>query len=263
MAETTQVDAGLLITERRGAVGLIRLNRPKVLNALSDALIAELVGTLEAWDKDGDLRVAVLTGGEKVFAAGADISELAGATALSLSKADRLAQWAKVRRFSKPIVAAVSGFALGGGCELALSCDLIVASETAVFGQPELAIGVMPGAGGTQRLTRALGRYRAMEVCVAGRRISAREALEWGLASKVVPPELIIEEALALAAHIAASAPLAVRAIKQAVHLAEDLDIEAGLTHERHAFYQLFDSEDQKEGMKAFLEKRKPAFKGK
>ena len=262
MAETTQVGTDIL-TEIRGAVGLIRLNRPKVLNALRDGLIAQLVAVLEAWDKDEGIRAVVLTGGEKVFAAGADISELADATTAALSQSDRLAQWAKVRFFSKPIVAAVSGFALGGGCELALSCDLIVASDTAVFGQPELSIGVMPGAGGTQRLTRALGRYRAMEVCVAGRRISAREALEWGLASKVVPPELLIEEALSLAAHIAAQAPLAVRAIKQAVCLAEDLDIEAGLTHERQAFYKLFDSEDQKEGMKAFLEKRKPAFKGK
>lgn len=262
MAETAQV-GGELLHERRGAVALLRLNRPEALNALRDSLIAQLVGALQQLDADPAVRAAVLTGGESVFAAGADIAELAGASAAGLRASDRLAQWAKIRDFSKPLVAAVAGYALGGGCELALACDLIVAADTAAFGQPEIGIGVMPGAGGTQRLTRGLGRYRAMEVCLGLRRISAREALEWGLACRVVPAELLIEEAVALAEKIAAQAPLAVRAIKKAVHFAEDVDLTAGLTQERQLFYSLFDSEDQKEGMKAFLEKRKPRFKGK
>ena len=263
MAETTQVDAPQLLKERRGAVALLTMNRPKVLNALSDALIAELVAALEEFDRDDAVRCVVLTGGEKVFAAGADIAQMATATAATMTKSDRLAQWAKVRTFTKPLLAAVSGYALGGGCELALSCDLIVVSDTAMFGQPELSIGVMPGAGGTQRLTRALGRYRAMEICLAGRKFNAAEAVAWGLAVKSVPAELLIEEALRLAEQLAAQAPVAVRAIKQAVHFAEDLELGQALTKERQLFYSLFDTEDQKEGMKAFLEKRKPRFSGK
>lgn len=242
---------------------LLRLNRPQVLNALSDALMERLVSALERWDRDPAARVFVLTGGEKVFAAGADIAELSGASAASLASADRLAKWARLRGVAKPVVAAVAGYALGGGCELALACDLIVAAEDAVFGQPELALGVMPGAGGTQRLTRALGRYRALDICAAGRRFTGREARDWGLVCRTAPAPLVVEEALRLAQELAAQAPLALRAIKRAVHAAEDLELEAGLRQERQLFYGLFDTEDQKEGMKAFLEKRKPVFKGK
>lgn len=252
-----------LLVERKGRVAVLTLNRPKVLNALSDSLVEAVVSELERLDRDREVRVFVLTGGDSVFAAGADIKGMAEATSADLKRSDRLAKWERMRKISKPIVAAVAGYALGGGCELAMSCDLVVAAESAVFGQPEILIGVMPGAGGTQRLTRAIGRYRAMEFILTGKRFNARQALEWGLVNRVVPGEVLSEEALKLAQEIAAQPPVAVRLAKEAVHWAEDLELREGLARERAHFYDLFDTEDQKEGMRAFTEKRKPNFTGK
>ena len=254
--------AAELLTERRGAVFVARLNRPEALNALSDSLVARLVSALESADRDPAVRVLVLTGGDKAFAAGADIKGLAEASIVDMLGSDRLAQWEKLRKLSKPLIAAVSGFALGGGCELAMSCDMIVAAEDAAFGQPEILLGAMPGAGGTQRLTRAIGKARAMEYVLTGRRFTAREAHAWGLVNRVVPKERVLEEALALAEEIARQAPLAVRLAKEAVNRALETDLETGLGYERRLFYLLFGTEDQKEGMKAFIEKRKPSFKG-
>ena len=251
-----------LLMERRGAVAILTLNRPQVLNALSDSLVESLVRALEELDRDPEIRCLILTGGEKVFAAGADIQGLAQATVPEMLDSDRLAKWERMRKISKPIIAAVAGYALGGGCELAMSCDLIVAGKTALFGQPEILIGVMPGAGGTQRLTRAVGKYRAMEMTLTGKRITAQEAWEWGLVNRVVPAEFLLEEALSLAREIASQAPQAVKLIKKAVNRAQEVDLDTGLSYERYLFYLLFGTQDQKEGMKAFLEKRKPNFKG-
>jgi len=240
----------------------IRLNRPEVLNALNIALMRELVEALEAADADDAVRAIVVTGDAKAFAAGADIREMAGATAVEMLLRDQFARWDKIRKIRKPLIAAVSGFALGGGCELAMMCDIIVASETAKFGQPEIGIGVIPGAGGTQRLTRAVGKGKAMEMVLTGAMIGAREAMEAGLVTRVVPVEAFLGEALALAREIASKPPLAVRLAKEAVLKAFDTTIEGGLEFERKNFYLLFASEDQKEGMKAFVEKRKPEWKG-
>jgi enoyl-CoA hydratase len=251
-----------LLTERRGPIEILRLNRPEVLNALSDSLVEALVSRLEALDRDPDVRCFVLTGGERVFAAGADIKGMAEAGVAEMMGSDRLAKWERLRKIQKPIVAAVSGYALGGGLELAMACDLIVAAEDASFGQPEILLGVMPGAGGTQRLTRAIGRTRAMEYILTGRRFSAVEALDWGLVNRIVPRELVFDEAVRLAEEIAAKAPLAVRLAKEAVSRALDADLETGLLHERRLFYLLFGTRDQKEGMRAFLEKRPAQFKG-
>lgn len=241
---------------------LIRLNRPDVLNALNIALMGELVGALEAADADDSVRAIVLTGDARAFAAGADIREMADASAVEMLLRDQFAKWDRIRKVRKPIVAAVSGFALGGGCELAMMCDIIVASETAKFGQPEIGIGVMPGAGGTQRLTRAVGKAKAMEMVLTGAMIGAREAMDAGLVNRVAPVEAYLGEALALAREIASKPPLAVRLAKEAVLKSFDTTIEGGLEYERKNFYLLFASEDQKEGMKAFVEKRKPEWKG-
>ena len=241
---------------------LIRINRPEVLNALDTGLMADLVAALEELDKNNNVRCIILTGSEKAFAAGADIREMAGASAVEMVTRDQFAQWDKIRKVKKPMIAAVSGFALGGGCELAMTCDMIIASETARFGQPEINIGVMPGAGGTQRLTRAVGKAKAMELVLTGRMITADEALRWGLVNKVVPVESLLEEALAWAREIAAKPPLAVRLAKESVLKAFDTTIEGGLEFERKNFYLLFASEDQKEGMSAFTEKRKPHWRG-
>ncbi|MBI3548005.1 MAG: enoyl-CoA hydratase/isomerase family protein [Elusimicrobia bacterium] len=254
--------AQTLIVEPRGAVLVLRLNRPDALNALTNDLIAKVLSALERGDKDDSVRVHLLTGSDKVFAAGADIKELATETGASLSATDPLAQWDRFHRVQKPIVGAVSGLALGGGLELAMNCDMLVAADDAEFGQPEIRIGVMPGAGGTQRLTRALGKYRAMEYILTGKRFTARQAHAWGLVNRLAPRALVFEEALRLAEEVAANAPAAARLAKQAVHFALDEDIASGLAHERRLFYSLFDTEDQKEGMRAFVEKRKPAFKG-
>ena len=244
-------------------VALVVLGRPEVLNALNFALIEVLTDALEALDRDSGCRAIVLTGaGDRAFAAGADIRELAIQSPTSLTVDDQFHRWERIKRIRKPIVAAVRGVALGGGCELAMACDLIVAAEDAQFGQPEIKLGVMPGAGGTQRLTRAIGKARAMELVLTGRSIGAREAEIHGLVTSVVPADETVPRALELAARIAAMPPVAVLAAKAAVNRAEELPLEAGLEFERRSFYLLFDTEDQKEGMAAFTEKRKPSWRG-
>jgi len=252
-----------IIVSKADSYAIVKINRPDVLNALNVALMAELADALESLDKDDEVRSIILTGNERAFAAGADINEMATATAVEMLLRDQFARWERIRKIKKPLIAAVSGFALGGGCELAMACDLVVASETAKFGQPEINIGVMPGAGGTQRLTRAVGKVKAMEMVLTGRTISAEEALRWGLINKVVPVETFLDEAKAWAKEIASKPPVAVRLAKEAVLKSFDTTIEGGLEFERKNFYLLFASEDQKEGMEAFSEKRKPEWKGK
>jgi len=241
---------------------VVRLNRPKQLNALNGAVMDALCDALEALDGDDAVRAIVVTGNERAFAAGADIGEMAGASAVEMLRSNRIGQWDRVRRISKPVLAAVSGWCLGGGCELAMTLDLIVAGEGARFGQPEIKIGVIPGAGGTQRLTRAIGKSKAMEMILTGEPISAAEAERAGLVARVVPDELVVEDALALAATIATQSPLALRLAKEAVNAAYEMSLSDALTHERRLFYLLFASDDQKEGMAAFLEKRTPDFTG-
>ena len=244
-------------------VALVTIERPDVLNALNFDLLDELADALAALDADPGCRAIVLTGsGTRAFAAGADIRELAVQTPISLLVEDRFAVWERIAATRKPVVAAVRGFALGGGCELAMSCDLIVAGDDAQFGQPEINLGVMPGAGGTQRLTRAIGRARAMDLVLTGRTIGARDAEAMGLVSRVVPAEETLSSALDLARTIATKPPVAVLAAKEAVRLADELPLAAGLRHERRAFFALFASDDQEEGMSAFVEKRRPEWKG-
>jgi len=252
-----------LIVSREEHVAIVGINRPDVLNALNMALMVELVDALEALDKDMSVGCIVITGNERAFAAGADITEMTDVDAMEMLYRDQFARWDRMRKIKKPMIAAVSGFALGGGCELAMICDMIVASETAKFGQPEINIGVMPGAGGTQRLTRAVGKVKAMEMVLTGRMISADEALQRGLINRVVPAEYYLREAIALGHEVAAKAPVAARLVKDAVLKSFDTSIEGGLEFERKNFYLLFASRDQKEGMKAFTEKRKPEWKGK
>jgi enoyl-CoA hydratase len=244
-------------------VTLIQLNRPGELNALNRQLMTELSSALRVLDADEQVRVIVLTGNEKAFAAGADIKEMADATAIDMVNRDQFATWDLIRKTKKPIIAAVSGFALGGGCELMMNCDLIVASETARIGQPEIKIGVMPGAGGTQRLTRSVGKALAMEIVLTGRFITAEEALRAGLINRVVPVEFYLKEALLWAQEIAQLSPVALKLAKEAVLQAFNTSLDEGLMLERKNFYLCFASEDQKEGMKAFVEKRKPEFTGK
>jgi enoyl-CoA hydratase len=225
--------------------------------------MAELCDALKDLDSNDDVRVIIITGDERAFAAGADIKQMAGKSAIDMLKIDQFSTWDQIRKTRKPIIAAVSGFALGGGCELAMTCDMIVASETAKFGQPEIKIGVMPGAGGTQRLTKAIGKARAMEMVLTGKFISAEEASNYGLVNMVVPTELYMEEALKLASQIAEMSPIAAMLAKEAVNRSFETHLDEGLHFERKNFYLTFASEDQKEGMQAFVEKRKPAFKGK
>lgn len=248
--------------ERRGRVGLIRLYRPRAMNALNQALMQELAEALQAFDADPQIGGIVVCGDERAFAAGADIKEMAGAGAVEMLLADRIALWDHVGRIGKPVIAAVSGWCLGGGCELALACDMIVASETAKFGQPEITIGVIPGAGGTQRLTRAVGKAVAMEMILNNRTLTAQEAQQLGMVNRVAPVEVYLEQALQLADEVAGRAPLAARLAKQSIHQAFELPLQQGLAAERRAFYLLFDSEDQKEGMAAFIEKRTPTWRG-
>jgi enoyl-CoA hydratase len=244
-------------------VALVTIDRPQALNALSFAVVDEIATAFEALDEDPTTRAIVLTGaGERAFAAGADIKELASHTAETLAADDPFTVWDRLGRIRTPVIAAVRGYVLGGGCELAMSCDIIVAGEDATFGQPEIKLGVMPGAGGTQRLTRAIGTGRAMELILTGRSMDAREAESRGLVATVVPAERTVDAALELAATIASMPPLAVRAAKAAVLRAEELPLQAGLAYERHAFYGLFATEDQREGMAAFMEKRTPVWKG-
>jgi enoyl-CoA hydratase len=245
------------------SVALVTLDRPEVLNALSFDLLDELAAVLDRLDADPDCRAIVLTGsGSRAFAAGADIRELARQTSVSLLVDDRFAVWDRIGAIRTPLIAAVRGFALGGGCELAMSCDIIVAAEDASFGQPEINLGVMPGAGGTQRMTRAIGKARAMDLILTGRTISAVEAERMGLVSRVVAPDQTLDTAIELASRIAGQAPVAVLAAKEAIKQADELPLSAGLQHERRAFYLLFASEDQGEGMAAFVEKRPPPWKG-
>lgn len=243
-------------------VALIELNRPKELNALNRQLMGEIRDALKMLDEDDNVRAIILTGGEKVFAAGADIKQMADATAIDMLNIDQFSTWDQIRKTKKPIIAAVSGFALGGGCEVAMTCDMIIASETAKFGQPEIKIGTMPGAGGTQRLTRAVGKTLAMEMVLTGRFISAEEALQAGLINRIVPVELLLDEAKKLAGEIAKLSPVAVKLAKEAVNNAFNSTLDEGLLFERKNFYLTFASEDQKEGMAAFMEKRNPEFKG-
>jgi len=252
-----------ILLSKEGSVGIVQLNRPKALNALSSEVMGELVKALEELDKDESVHAIILTGGDKVFAAGADLREMAKATPVDLILGRRFELWDRIRKISKPIIAAVSGYCLGGGNELAMNCDIIVASETAAFGQPEVSVGIMPGAGGTQRLTRAVGKWKAMEMILTGKQVSADEAHRMGLVNRVVPAQSLMDEAKKIANEIASKPPIAIRAAKEAILRAQDTTLEVGLEFERKAFYMLFGTEDGKEGMQAFLEKRKPVFKGK
>jgi len=251
-----------VIVEKDGAIAVVTLNRPQQLNALSYGLVKDLCLAMEALDRDDEVRAIVLTGGEKVFAAGADIKEMADAGPFDEPVSGRLAYRDRVNKIAKPIVAAVSGFALGGGCELAMSCDIIVASETARFGQPEVNVGIIPGSGGTQRLTHVVGKYRAMEMVLTGEPLSAQDAERFGLVTRVVPVELFLEEAKLIAKKIAAKPALAIKHAKEAVLKAANTALDEGLDFERKSFYALFATADRKEGMSAFLEKRQPVFKG-
>lgn len=244
-------------------VGLIELNRPKELNALNPQLMQEVRDALQAFDRDDSVRVVIITGNAQAFAAGADIKQMADKSAIDMQILDQFSTWDQIRKTKKPIIAAVSGFALGGGCEFAMTCDMIIASESAKFGQPEIKIGTMPGAGGTQRLTKAVGKAKAMELILTGRFLSAEEAHFYGLVNKVVPVEFYLQEAITLATEIAQMSPIAVQLAKEAVNRSFETVLDEGLMFERKNFYLTFASEDQKEGMKAFIEKRKPSFKGK
>jgi len=252
----------LVLVERDGRVAVVLLNRPKQLNALSGDLMAALVDELRALDEDAEIRAIVLGGNERAFAAGADIAELAAGTPISLYENRRIEAWDSVRAVRTPIVAAVSGFCLGGGCELAMLCDLIVASETAKFGQPEINLGVLPGAGGTQRLTHAVGKAIAMDMILTGRMLTAREALDFGLVARVVAKEAWLDEAKRAAAEIAAKGPIAVRLAKEAIDKAFEAPLAVGVEFERRAFYLARASEDATEGLNAFVEKRPPDFRG-
>jgi len=254
-------DQNITVTSGDG-YAVVTMNRPHVLNALNQATMEALVQALESMERDEQVRCVVITGAGRAFAAGADVNEMAGTTAAGMLAGYRFQQWERIRKMTMPLVAAVNGIALGGGCELAMLCDMIVASETAQFGQPEINLGIMPGAGGTQRLTRAIGKARAMEMVLTGRPISARQAEAFGLVTKVVPAEAVLDEAVALAKEIASKPPVAVRLAKEAVLKAFDTTVEGGLDYERKAFYLLFATEDRTEGIQAFLEKRKPVFKG-
>jgi enoyl-CoA hydratase len=250
-----------ILVETRARVGLITLNRPKALNALNDALMDELGHALLAFDADEGVGAIVLTGSERAFAAGADIAAMAGWSYMDVYKTEYLTRnWEHIRRVRKPVIAAVSGFALGGGCELAMMCDIVIAADTAKFGQPEVKLGVIPGAGGTQRLPRAVGKAKAMDLCLTGRMMDAAEAERAGLVSRVVPAASCLDEALAAAAQIGSLSLPSVMMLKEAVNRAYEAPLSEGLLFERRAFHSLFATEDQKEGMRAFLEKRAPSF---
>ena len=251
-----------MVVEVEPPVATLTLNRPRVLNALSPALVAELTDALTALDGDASVRAVVLTGGPTVFAAGADIADMSERSAVDQLIRDQTGRWTRVTSFTKPLVAAVNGYALGGGCELALMCDLIIAGDGARFGQPEINLGIIPGAGGTQRWPRTAGKYVAMEAVLSGAPISAMRAHQLGLVNKVVPAEMTVEVARRVARQLAEKAPLALRMAKEAVNRSFETPLDDGLAFERKNFYFLFATEDQKEGMRAFLEKRRGSFKG-
>jgi enoyl-CoA hydratase len=255
-------DYSAILTEVHDRVGLVRLNRPQAMNALNGTLMTELIQALEAFDAEERIGAMVVTGNERAFAAGADIKEMADASAVQMLLHDQIGQFDRIRRIHKPLIAAVSGWCLGGGNELAMSCDMIVAAENARFGQPEISIGVIPGAGGTQRLTRAVGKAIAMEMVLNNRTLTAEEAVQFGLVNRIVPVERCLDEALALAEEIAERAPLAVRLGKEAINQAFETSLTDGLADERRSFYLLFASQDQKEGMAAFIEKRPAQWRG-
>src|SRR5947199_5225944 len=252
----------LVTVELESAVGVVLLNRPQQLNALSDELMGELVAELEKLDADNEVRCIVLGGNERAFAAGADVAELTAGTSISLYQERRIHRWDAIRSLRTPLVAAVSGFCLGGGCELAMACDLIVASEFAKFGQPEINLGVMPGAGGTQRLTRAVGKAVAMDMILSGRMLGAEEARQLGLVARVVAQDSWLESAKQLAREIASKSPVSVRLAKEAVDEAFETPLSAGIDFERRSFYLARASEAAEEGLSAFVEKRKPEFRG-
>ncbi len=258
------MDYETLVVAKEGPLGVIALNRPEALNALNTKMVTELIDALTTFERDDSVRCLVLAGSEKAFSAGADIQEMAEISAVQMAMTGHFFPlWDKVGKYPKPIVGALSGFVLGGGLELAMSCDVLVASETTQFGQPEIDIGVMPGGGGTQRLSRAVGKYKAMEMVLTGKRIGAEEARMLGLVSRVVPKEAYLSEAKKVANEIASKSPVAVRLAKMAVNKAFEMGLSQGIDFERELFYLLFASEDKEEGMRAFLEKRKPQFKGK
>lgn len=254
----------LLLVNREIAehIAHVQINRPEAMNALNVELMSQLRDTLKELDQNESVRVIIISGNEKAFAAGADIKQMANKTAIDMLEIDQFATWDQIRKTRKPIIAAVSGFALGGGCELAMTCDMIVASETAKFGQPEIKIGVTPGAGGTQRLTKAVGKVKAMEMVLTGAMIDADEALHYGLVNKVVPAELYLTETINLAKQVAAMSPIAAKLAKESVNRSFETHLDEGLHFERKNFYLAFSSEDQKEGMQAFVEKRPPNYKG-
>jgi enoyl-CoA hydratase len=254
----------ILVTEQyQPGIALIQLNRPKELNALNPQLMGEVRDTLLQLDKNDNVKVIIITGNDQAFAAGADIKQMADKSAIDMHIMDQFSTWDQIRKTKKPIIAAVSGFALGGGCEFVMTCDMVIASETAKFGQPEIKIGTIPGAGGTQRLTKAVGKAKAMELILTGRFLSAQEAHFYGLVNKVVPVEMYMHEATELAKEIAQMPPIAVQLAKEAINRSFETQLDEGLMFERKNFYLTFASEDQKEGMKAFIEKRKPVYKGK
>jgi enoyl-CoA hydratase len=252
-----------ILTEVHDQVGLVRINRPKQLNALNPKTMDELTDACIAFDTDPDVGCIVITGTERAFAAGADIKQMMDASVVNMLDNPFIDYWDRLLRVKKPVIAAVSGYCLGGGNELAMTCDMIVASESAVFGQPEINIGVIPGAGGTQRLTRAVGKAIAMEMVLNDRRLTAQEAYQWGLVNRVAPVDSYLDQAIQLGNEIAARAPVAVRLAKEAINHAFESDLAGGIAHERRLFYMLFATEDQKEGMRAFAEKRKAEWSGK
>jgi enoyl-CoA hydratase len=252
-----------ILVETHGHVGLIKLNRPKALNALSDALVTELAAAVDAFEADDEIGCIVLTGSERAFAAGADIKEMAGHTYMDVYLSDFITKkWGRVATARKPVIAAVAGYALGGGCELAMMCDFILAADTAKFGQPEIKLGVIPGIGGTQRLTRLVGRAKAMDLILTGRTMDAREAEASGLVSRVVPDDRVLTEATEAAATVASYGRPAVTAARESVDRALETGLRDGLLFERRVFHALFATQDQREGMNAFMEKRAPVFKG-
>jgi enoyl-CoA hydratase len=254
----------IIVTEQyQPGIALIQLNRPKELNALNPQLMQEVRDALQLLDKNDSVKVIIITGNDQAFAAGADIKQMADKSAIDMQIMDQFSTWDQIRKTKKPIIAAVSGFALGGGCEFVMTCDMVIASETAKFGQPEIKLGTIPGAGGTQRLTKAIGKTKSMELILTGRFLSAQEAHFYGLVNKVVPVEMYMHEAVELAKEIAQMSTIAVQLAKEAINRSFETQLDEGLMFERKNFYLTFASEDQKEGMKAFTEKRKPVFKGK